>query len=263
MSIDPPNSNPPPKWALTLVNAANARNRARGSREDFSMSDLEAAWKECGGYCAVSGVSFDFVVVGDGQARHPFAPSLDRIDRHKPYRRDNVRLVTSIANFAMNAWGEEPLHQLAAALHQKHGDRPPPARRGPSDSDFGNIATTDADRVETDEEIVSFPPRPDLYRPIVDLLQGGPRSSREIENAIAERFGITILMRRALQRSGCPAWRNHVAWTLVDLSRHAHGTGGIERIERKRAPDGGTMGIYRLAGGSSVAPPPSRATPGG
>jgi len=71
MPIDPPDSNPPPKWTLTLVNAANARNCARGSREDFPMSDLEVAWKECGGYCAVSGMSFDFVVVGDGQDRHP------------------------------------------------------------------------------------------------------------------------------------------------------------------------------------------------
>jgi len=105
MPIDPPDGSPPPKWARTLVNAANARNRARGSEEDFSMSDLEAAWKNCGGCCAVSGMPFDFLIVGDGQAKHPFAPSLDRIDRHKSYRRDNVRLVISIANFAMNAWG--------------------------------------------------------------------------------------------------------------------------------------------------------------
>jgi hypothetical protein len=227
------------------------------------MSDLEAAWKNCGGSCAVSGMPFDFRAVGDGQARHPFAPSLDRIDRHKSYRRDNVRLVISIANFAMNAWGEEPLHQLATALHQKYGNRTLLAMHGPSDSDIDNIATIDAERVETDEGIVSFPPRPDLYWPILDLLRGGPRSSREIENALAERFGITIFMRRAMQRSRCPAWRNHVAWALVDLSRHTRGTGRIERIESKRAPDGGSMGIYRLARRSPVPPFPSNAASGG
>jgi hypothetical protein len=53
-------------------------------------------------------------------------------------------------------------------------------------------------------------------------------------------------MRKALLRSGRPAWRNHVAWALVDLSRHDRGTGEIERIESKPAPDGGSMGIYRL-----------------
>ena len=59
---------------------------------------------------------------GTATRSRPFAPSLDRIDRHKPYRRDNVRLVVSIANFAMNAWGDEPLLQLASALQRKHGD---------------------------------------------------------------------------------------------------------------------------------------------
>jgi hypothetical protein len=49
-----------------------------------------------------------------------------------------------------------------------------------------------------------------------------------------------------MRRSGCPAWRNHVAWALVDLGRNERGTGQIERIESKPAPDGGTMGIYRL-----------------
>jgi len=262
MLIDPPHGSPPPKWAVTLVNAANARNRARGSREDFAMSDLEAAWEKCGGCCAISGMPFNFLVVGDGQARHPFAPSLDRIDRHKPYQRDNVRLVTSIANFAMNAWGEEPLRQLATALHEKLGDRTPLAKRGVSDSNLDDIATTDAERVDTDGGIVPLPHRPDLYRPILDLLRDGPRSSREIENALAERFGITAMMRRALLRNGCPAWRNHVAWALVDLSRDSRGTDGIERIESKRAPDGGSMGIYRLVRGSPVPSLPSVGVPG-
>jgi hypothetical protein len=214
------------------------------------MSDLAAAWQASGGHCAVSGLAFDLQVVGDGQARHPFAPSLDRINRHKPYRRDNVRLVVSIANFAMNAWGDEPLFRLASAVHGKHGDQAPPAKPAPSDSDLDNVATIDADRVETGEEILSFPPRPDLHRPILDLLREGQRSSREIESALAERFGITIQMRTTLLRSGCPAWRNHVAWALVDLSRHERGTGEIERIESKPAPDGGSMGIYRLTRGS-------------
>src|SRR5215472_15978257 len=123
MPIDPPDRDPPPKWARVLVNAANTRNRARESQEVFSMNDLVAAWEACGGRCAVSGLPFGLQVVGDGQARHPFAPRLVRIDRRKPYQRSNVRLVVSIANFAMNAWGDEPLFQLASAVHKRHGDR--------------------------------------------------------------------------------------------------------------------------------------------
>jgi hypothetical protein len=85
------------------------------SQELYSMADLCAAWEACNGCCAVSGLPFGLQIFGDGQARRPFAPSLDRIERHKAYRKDNVRLVVSIANFAMNAWGEEPLVQLARA----------------------------------------------------------------------------------------------------------------------------------------------------
>jgi hypothetical protein len=246
MPIDPPNSARPPKWARALVSAANARNRARESQETFSMDDLAAAWETCGGRCAVSGMAFNLVAVGDGQAKRPFAPSLDRIDRHKPYQRDNVRLVVSIANFAMNAWGDEPLIQLASALHKRHGDRAQPTKAAPSDGDLDDVATIDTELVETDIGTLTFPPRADMHQPILHLLRAGPRSSRDVENALAERFGVTARMRSAMLRSGCPAWRNYVAWGLVDLVRHDRGTGEIERIESKAAPGGGSMGIYRL-----------------
>jgi hypothetical protein len=155
MPIDPPNKDSPPKWARTLVSAANSRNRAREAKEQrsieqFSMADLAAVWEECRGCCAVSGLAFGLQIVGCGQAKRPFAPSLDRIDRHKPYQRDNVRLVVSIANFAMNAWGDEPLLQLASALHKKSGDRAPPTKRAPADGDLDNMAMIDAEFVETD-----------------------------------------------------------------------------------------------------------------
>lgn len=119
-------------------------------------------------------------------------------------------------------------------------------RRGPSDSDLDSVAKIDADLTETDVGTLAFPPRPDMLRPILELLDRGPRSSRELENALAERFGITMQMRKALLRSGCPAWRNHVAWALVDLVEHQRGSGEIERIKSAPAPDGGSMGIYRL-----------------
>jgi hypothetical protein len=249
MAIDPPDPGRPPKWAQVLVNAANTRNRARESKETYSNMDLVAAWEECGGCCAVSGLPFSLQVVGDGQAKRPFAPSLDRIDRHKPYQRGNVRLVVSIANFAMNAWGEEPLLQLASALHRKFGDQWLSAKPAPLDGDLDDMATIDTELIETDVGTLAFPPRPDTHGPILELLRHGPRSSRDIENALAERFHVTGQMRSAILRNGHPAWRNHVAWALVDLVKHKGGRGGtgqIERIGSKPAAGGGTMGIYRL-----------------
>lgn len=249
MSIDPPDSQPPPKWARTLVNAANGRNRVREADDVFSMADLIAAWNACGGRCRLSGMPFSLEVIGDGQAKHPFAPSLDRIDRHRPYCRDNVRLVVSIANFAMNAWGEKPLQQLASALHHKRGDREPPSEPTPSDGELDDIATLDSEPAETDIGILPFPPRPDMHPAILQLLRRGPRPSREIENELATRFGITSPMRTAKLGNGHPAWRNHVAWALQDLVSHKNGrrgTGQIERIGSERTRDGGSMGIYRL-----------------
>jgi len=192
----------------------------------LSIADLVAIWNACGGRCAVSGLPFSLQVVGDGQAKRPFAPSLDRIDRHRPYRRDNVRLVVSIANFAMNAWGEEPLLQLASAVHCKYGGRAPPTEPAPSDSELDDIAALDSEPVETDVGTIPFPPRPDMHPAILQFLTRGPRSSREIEDELAARFDVTAPMRIAKLRNGHPAWRNHVAWALQDLVRHKGGRGG-------------------------------------
>ena len=109
----------------------------------------------------------------------------------------------------------------------------------------------DAKLVETDMGILPFPPRPNMHPPILEFLRDRPRSSRELEDALAEQFGITSQMRDAVLPGGIPAWRNHVSWALVDLVRHKGGRGGtgqIERVGSERAPDGGTMGIYRLTG---------------
>src|SRR3546814_15533675 len=43
----------------------------------------------------------------------PFAPSLDRIDSGQGYLKGNVRLVCTIANFALNQWGDSVLRRLA------------------------------------------------------------------------------------------------------------------------------------------------------
>jgi len=149
----------------------------------------------------------------------------------------------------MNAWGLPPLLRLATALHQRHGDVSVPARRGPSDADLDDIATVDSVLVQTDVGTVAFLPRPDLHQPILDLLRSGCKSSREIEDYLAKRFGITDATRTTLLRSGCPAWRNHVAWALGDLVEHKRGNRGmgkIKRVKGKSDGDGGWMGVYCL-----------------
>jgi hypothetical protein len=214
------------------------------------IEDLTAAWNDCDGCCSVSGLPFDLTVVGTGQARHPFAPSLDRIDREQPYRRDNVRLVLAIANFAMNAWGLGPLIDLSDGVHRKHPRTAEQANKatGPADASLDRESTLDADFVETDDGIVAFPPRSDMHLTILKFLADGPKTSRKIETHLANEFDIPPSDQRK-GNENYPAWRYHISFCLVDLCEHNRGRGGtgeIERIGFERIPTGGTTGIYRL-----------------
>jgi hypothetical protein len=252
MPIDPPNLVPTPKWAAQLVSAANARNRARWPNVNhtrFRIADLVEIWKACGGECAVSGLPFNLTVVSTGQARRPFAPSLDRKCRDLPYRIDNVRLVVAIANFGMNAWGLEPLIELSHAVSARHEKVPSPvAPTGPPDANLDMGAILDAEFVETDDGVLAFPPRTDVHIPILCFLKDGPKTSREIETYLANQFGISVDDQKRGNRN-YPAWRYYVSFSLVDLTKHKRGKGGTGETERfgfKKTDSGGTTGIYRL-----------------
>ena len=103
--VDPPEIGNMPRWAKALIRRAKSLTPEPG----FTEADMMTVWERCEGRCAVSGLEFSDSVVGTGRAKKPFAPSLDRIDRFRGYRPDNVRLVCVVANFAMNAWGQEPV----------------------------------------------------------------------------------------------------------------------------------------------------------
>jgi len=60
-------------------------------------------------------LAFRETSVGEGKARRPFAPSLDRIDPGEPCSRRNCRLVLQAVNFALNAWGDDVLLAIAEA----------------------------------------------------------------------------------------------------------------------------------------------------
>jgi hypothetical protein len=65
--------------------------------------------------CAVSGLPLSFEA-GTRAKRNPWSASLDRIDTTRGYEPDNIRIVATLINIAMNTWGEEPLYRAAAAI---------------------------------------------------------------------------------------------------------------------------------------------------
>lgn len=76
---------------------------------------LENAAKRSGGRCEVSGIEFHM----GSKTRHPFQPSIDRIDSSKGYESENIRLVCLVVNFCMGQWGESVFYSVAAATVSK------------------------------------------------------------------------------------------------------------------------------------------------
>lgn len=103
---------PLPKWARVLVSSATQRNK-KWAAERFEREDLIELWRGGGGRCMLTGLPFKDTAVGTGKARHPFAPSLDRIDSKQPYSRRNCRLVLQAVNFALNAFGDDVFLAIA------------------------------------------------------------------------------------------------------------------------------------------------------
>jgi hypothetical protein len=239
-----------PQWSGDAINGANARNRKMGSSAIFTPDDLLFLWNKCGGKCAVSGLEFSFARVGTGQAQRPFAPSLDRLDPSKPYTRGNVRIVVQVANFAMNAWGLSPVHQLAAgilAINGPYAGAPPPSI-GPRDEPIGKEPLLiEGEVISSDHGTLIFPQRSELIWPTLSFIQEGEKDSHDIENHLADLYSLNPEHLEAKYDSGVPVWRNLVSWVLVELGHHKYGA--IERVAGPLPrPGGGTMGTYRVTG---------------
>jgi hypothetical protein len=127
--------------------AAGAIQRAR-KRSLPVDADLAALTFEIyaaqGARCALTGIQFDLCVVGTGQARRPFAPSLDRIDSSEGYTRDNTRLVCQAVNFALNAFGEDVFREIALAAAEFVPEQVRPT--------ITRLATVEGEQLATDAE---------------------------------------------------------------------------------------------------------------
>lgn len=98
--------------ARRLVRSARS-NASVASREHslhtYDVLDMLAAQNY---RCAVSGALLEPVLGSRGRP-HPWAPSIDRINNAAGYTEGNVRLVCTVANLAMNAFGEDVLYEMA------------------------------------------------------------------------------------------------------------------------------------------------------
>jgi hypothetical protein len=161
-------------------------------------------------------------------------PSLDRIDSAKHYTRGNVRIVVQVANFAMNAWGLAPVHQLAQGILHVNGPyaEPLPSTFGPTDATIGQEPlSVEGEVVDTDQGMLVFPQRSDLIWPALAFIQTGEKNSQEIENYLANLFSLGPEFLEAKYNNGVPVCRNLVSWVLVELGHHK-----FEAIETRLCP---------------------------
>ena len=96
-----------------LFRRVRSSAKSRNLACEIDVEFLHSLWEVQQGHCAVSGLEFTDEVHREAFVKTPFAPSVDRINSSKGYVKDNVRLVCTAANFALNQWGDDVLRRVA------------------------------------------------------------------------------------------------------------------------------------------------------
>ena len=106
-----------PKSRATAL-LCSARNRAKKKGEFFQLTKdrvLKAVEK---GVCEQTGIPFALV---SRMGRHPFGPSVDKINPEFPYSDYNAQVVCNVYQFAKNEFTDEDVLTMAKALVQNKG----------------------------------------------------------------------------------------------------------------------------------------------
>lgn len=104
----------------------SAWTRAKRLNREFTITvdDLREMLVEQDWRCALTGVKFSLQPSSASAKTRPFAPSIDRIDNHGGYTRQNVRLVIGVANLARNAYSDEEFYTMClGAVEKRYGNK--------------------------------------------------------------------------------------------------------------------------------------------
>jgi hypothetical protein len=102
----------------------------KGAKQRDIGFELSQAWfkeKIKDGICEVTGIPLvltyddNLAVKSKGQNRHPFAPSVDRIDSNLPYTEDNCKMVISIYNTCKGSFTDESVEIFCKAFLKAKG----------------------------------------------------------------------------------------------------------------------------------------------
>lgn len=95
-----------------LVAQMKKRAKDKGLPFDLDKHAEDIQRRIDAGFCELTGYPFDLTPCDVKGVRKFNGPSVDRIDNDKGYTYDNIRIVLSIVNYAMNIWGEDVLREV-------------------------------------------------------------------------------------------------------------------------------------------------------
>ncbi len=90
--------------AVRLFELAKKGAKRRGIEFSISLEDISRVLLRSNGFCELTKSPFSHRATTNRV--RPFAPSIDRIDSSVGYTKDNIRVVTTMANIAINQFGD-------------------------------------------------------------------------------------------------------------------------------------------------------------
>jgi hypothetical protein len=95
---------------------SNAKQRCREKNVEISIGSEWVEQHLKRGTCELTGLPFDFGPPTKGLTRLSNAPSLDRINKHKPYTEENTRVILWAVNCALAEYGTEVMLPILKAM---------------------------------------------------------------------------------------------------------------------------------------------------
>lgn len=100
-------------FAAYLLKATRGRAKQRGHR--FTLTKEWVVRKLALGKCEQTNVPFSY----DFKVKHPFRPTIDRINSKLGYTAKNCQMVCCIFNLAKSNWGNETVWQMIRTAKRK------------------------------------------------------------------------------------------------------------------------------------------------
>lgn len=108
---------------LSLLTVARSRAAKVGRVFELDIDFITEMWTSLDGKCSVTGLPMSLEVDDYGRRfSRPYAPSIDRINAEDGYTKDNVRLVCTVVNLALNRFGDDVFDNMCRSyLANKSG----------------------------------------------------------------------------------------------------------------------------------------------